>query len=366
MSWLLDAAGIDLRYGSTLALDDVGLGVRAGELLTIVGPSGSGKTSLLRVLGGFQTPSAVDILRIEGVDMRDVPPQRRPLATVFQHYALFPHLTVGENVEYGLRVRGVNRQERRQRAAQALALMQLPDKADRRIQQLSGGERQRVAFARALVTEPLILLLDEPMGALDERLRHALEIEIRVLQRRLGMTIIQVTHGREQALSMSDRLVVMGGGRVCQIGTPAEIFERPSSRFVAGFMGVTNIAEGRVGAVDDAGSTVRIDTAAGCFTGSWTGAALPQPGQPAFLAIHPERVRLGPGQAGANRIPGRVLGTSYQGMRCTIELETPLGRFSASIPARETIETITTVGWSEADGAIGPLGERFDVKETPA
>ena len=357
MAWLLDAAGIDLRYGATLALDDVGLNVHAGELLTIVGPSGSGKTSLLRVLGGFQAPSSVDILRIDGADMRGVPPQRRPVATVFQHYALFPHLSVGENVEYGLRVRGMDRHERRQRALQALALMQLPDKAGRRVQQLSGGERQRVAFARALVTEPLILLLDEPMGALDERLRHALEIEIRTLQRRLGMTIIQVTHGREQALSMSDRLVVMGDGRVRQVGTPAEIFERPSSRFVAGFMGVINIVEGRLAAIDGTTLMAGIETAAGCFTGPWTGAAPPQPGQGAFLAIHPERLRLGPGDAGVNRLAGRVLGASYQGTRCTVEFETPLGRFNASVPAREIAETDTTICWSAEHGAIGPLGE---------
>ncbi len=357
MAWLLDAAGIDVRYGATLALDDVGLTVRAGELLTIVGPSGSGKTSLLRVLGGFQVPSSVDILRIDGADMRGVPPQRRPVATVFQHYALFPHLSVGENVEYGLRVRGMERNERRQRALQALALMRLPDMAGRRIQQLSGGERQRVAFARALVTEPLILLLDEPMGALDERLRHALEIEIRTLQRRLGMTIIQVTHGREQALSMSDRLVVMSDGRVRQLGTPAEIFERPSSRFVAGFMGVINIVEGRLGAIDGMTSIARIETAAGCFTGPWTGAAPPRPGEGAFLAIHPERLRIGPGEAGANHVAGRVLGTSYQGTRCSVEFETPLGRFNASVPAREIVETDTTICWSVEHGAIGPLGE---------
>ncbi len=234
---LLHAKNICLAHGTVAALDGVSLDVRAGELLTILGPSGSGKTSLLRVLAGLETPQTADALTIDGADMRAVPAHLRPTATVFQHYALFPHLTAGANVEYGLRVRGVPRAARRAQAERALALLRLADKYDRRIDQLSGGERQRVAFARALVTRPLLLLLDEPMGALDERLRATLEADIRALQQSQGMTIVQVTHSRDEALSMSDRIVVMHAGRVVQTGAPEDIFERPSTRFVAAFMG---------------------------------------------------------------------------------------------------------------------------------
>ncbi|NPD70381.1 ABC transporter ATP-binding protein, partial [Acetobacteraceae bacterium] len=195
-------------YGQVAALNSINLTVGRGELLTIVGPSGSGKTSLLRILAGFEIPNRGGRLRIGGVDMLERPPNQRPVATVFQHYALFPHLSVGKNVEYGLLVRGVAKAQRRARAAEALEIMRLPGREQRRISELSGGERQRVAFARALVTDPEILLLDEPMGALDEPLRRALEAEIRGLQRKLGTTVIQVTHGREEALAMSDRLVV--------------------------------------------------------------------------------------------------------------------------------------------------------------
>ncbi len=354
---LLDAAGIDLSYGPVQVLEDVGLSLAAGELLTILGPSGSGKTSLLRVLGGFETPSRVERLQIGGQDIRGMPPHRRPLATVFQHYALFPHLTVGENVEYGLRVRGVGRERRRRKALLALELLHLPDKAGRRIQQLSGGERQRVAFARALVTEPLVLLLDEPMGALDERLRRALEVEIRGLQRSLGMTIIQVTHGRDEALSMSDRLAVMGGGRMRQLGDPTAIFERPSSRFVAEFMGLTNVVEGRLGAVGEVPGRVRIDTASGAFAGPWSGDTAPRTGQAAFFAIHPERLRLGADHACANHLAGRVDDVSYQGMRRLVEVDTALGRFSVSVSARDPAPDAgdATICWSAQDGAIGPL-----------
>ena len=350
---LLKAEGIRHLYGAVKALDDVGLEVHGGELLTILGPSGSGKTSLLRVLGGFEMPDKVVTLRIDGADMRGVPPHRRPVATVFQHYALFPHLSVGGNVEYGLRVRGVAKAERRRKAEQALELLHLPDKYARGIRQLSGGERQRVAFARALVTEPRILLLDEPMGALDERLRKTLEIEIRALQQKLGMTIVQVTHSRDEALSMSDRIAVMNRGRIEQVGTPADIFERPATRFIAEFMGLTNIFAGRIDRIER--PQVRIDCMGTSFYGPWTGPAPPSLGETAFIAVHPERLRPGITETAGNTLDGRVTGTSYQGMRRLVELETGLGPLTISLAQGEDIAAATSVHWFAGHGAIGPL-----------
>ena len=341
-------------YGPVTALDGIELAVGRGELLTIVGPSGSGKTSLLRILAGFETPNRGGRLRIGGKDMLDLPPDRRPVATVFQHYALFPHLSVGENVEYGLRVRGVPRPQRRARAAEALEIMRLPGREARRIGQLSGGERQRVAFARALVTDSDILLLDEPMGALDEPLRRALEAEIRGLQRTLGTTVIQVTHGREEALAMSDRLVVLKAGRVEQDATPRTVFERPVSRFVAGFMGLTNQMTGRI--VSAGNGQVSIETASGCFDGQWSGAAPARPGTHGFLAVHPEKLRLDPDGACSNQLEGRVLQAFYQGLGSRIELETEFGLFIAISDCNEPFGgTINRFGWTAGDCVIGDL-----------
>nr|WP_321983963.1 ABC transporter ATP-binding protein [uncultured Lichenicoccus sp.] len=353
MSSFLEAIGISLVRGSANALENVDLTVEKGELLTILGPSGSGKTSLLRVLGGFETPQRADRLRIDGEDMLKQPPHRRPVATVFQHYALFPHLPVGANVEYGLRVRKVSREQRRARAQQALALLHLEGKYDRRIDELSGGERQRVAFARALVTEPKILLLDEPMGALDEHLRKALEQEIRTLQRDLGMTVIQVTHGREEALSMSDRVVVMNRGRVVQTGAPRDIFDRPATKFVADFMGLTNVLLGSVvlGAAPDA---VSLQTDGGRFDGIWSGSAPPSQGQPAFLAVHPERLRRTITCSG-NSLTGRLRGMTYAGVGWMVDLETPAGQISATISRHDASEDIMTFTWTPEDGPIGPV-----------
>ncbi len=351
----LELAGIRHAFGKTIVLDDVALSVETGELITILGPSGSGKTTLLRVVGGFEQPQAAALLRIDGQDMRGLPPERRPLATVFQHYALFPHLGVGENVGYGLRVRRIAPAERRKRAEAALALVRLPGKYDRTIRQLSGGERQRVAFARALATEPLLLLLDEPMGALDERLREDMQIEIRALQKQLGMTILQVTHSRDEALTMSDRIAVMNRGRIEQLGTPAAIFARPASRFVAEFMGLTNILDGRIGAV--APDAVRIDCGEAAFWGPWTGAAPARPGQPAFLAIHPERIGLAASTIGQNRLAARLRATTYRGTRQAVSLDTGLGPFTASLPADGmALAAEAMLSWRPEDGAIGPMG----------
>ena len=349
----LIAGGLVHRYGGVLALDDVSLTVDEGEFLTILGPSGSGKTTLLRVIGGFETPAKAETLEIAGVDVRGLPPNHREVATVFQHYALFPHMTVGQNVEYGLKVRGVMPAGRRRRAEEALALVRLSDKYGRRIEQLSGGEKQRVAFARALVTEPRVLLLDEPMGALDEKLRREMQVEVRALQRELKATFIQVTHSQEEALTMSDRIAVMNRGRIEQLGSPADIFERPATRFVAAFMGMTNIIDGNVGLER---GLVRLDAGGQAIRGVWSGAAQPVAGQAAFAAIHPHRVALDPPrEADWTCLDGVARQAAYKGAYTEVTVETGMGSVTASVAGPPPAEgAAVTVGWHGSDCAIGP------------
>ena len=232
------------RFGEVVALDDVSITARRGEFLTLLGESGSGKTTLLRIVAGLERPTRIARIAIDGEDVSAIPASRRNCTTVFQHYALFPHMSVGQNVEYGLRVRGIDKDDRRKRAEDALALVRLLDKYGRRVHQLSGGERQRVALARALVTEPAILLLDEPLGALDEKLRVDMQVELLDLHEKLGLTFIYVTHSQEEALTMSDRIILMRRGRIVQEGPPTDLFDRPATRFVADFMGVENLLEG--------------------------------------------------------------------------------------------------------------------------
>ncbi|MER3485129.1 MAG: spermidine/putrescine ABC transporter ATP-binding protein [Chloroflexota bacterium] len=231
------------RFGDVVAVDHVSLEVRRGEFLTLLGPSGCGKTTTLRMIGGLELPSSGQIL-IHGADMSRQPPYRRPVNTVFQNYALFPHLTVGQNISYGLIMAKVPRAERERRVAEALEMVRLPHVEHRRPSELSGGQQQRVALARALVNRPQVLLLDEPLGALDLKLRKAMQLELKRLNREVGATFLYVTHDQEEALTMSDRIAVMSEGRILQVGTPAEIYERPNSRFVADFIGQTNFLEG--------------------------------------------------------------------------------------------------------------------------
>jgi putative spermidine/putrescine transport system ATP-binding protein len=234
--------GLRKRYGDVAAVDGIDLEVARGEFFTMLGPSGSGKTTTLRMIAGFERP---DEGRIElgGADVSRRPPFDRPVNTVFQDYALFPHMTVQENVEYGLRVKKVPKTDRRARAREVLSLVRLDGFGDRKPAQLSGGQRQRVALARAIVNTPQALLLDEPLGALDLKLRQELQIELKQLQQRLGMTFVYVTHDQEEALTMSDRIAVFNEGKVEQVGTPAEMYEHPATQFVAGFIGTSNIIE---------------------------------------------------------------------------------------------------------------------------
>jgi len=229
-------------YGEVVAVERLSLEVLAGEFFTMLGPSGSGKTTTLRVLAGFE-PADSGRVELHGADVTRSPPYVRPVNTVFQDYALFPHMSVTENVAYGLRVKGVSKQEREQRARDALQMVRLPDIGDRRPIQLSGGQRQRVALARALVNRPRVLLLDEPLGALDLKLRQQMQVELKSIQRELSerITFIYVTHDQDEALTMSDRIAVFNDGRVEQVGTPGEIYERPANEFVAGFVGTSNI-----------------------------------------------------------------------------------------------------------------------------
>ena len=269
--------GVRKRYGEVAAVDGVDLDVARGEFFTMLGPSGSGKTTTLRMIAGFERP---DEGRIElgGTDVSRRPPFDRPVNTVFQDYALFPHMTVQQNVEYGLRVRKVAKSERRAKASEALARVRLEGYGARKPGQLSGGQRQRVALARAIVNTPRALLLDEPLGALDLKLRQELQIELKQLQQELGMTFVYVTHDQEEALTMSDRIAVFNHGRIEQVGSPAEMYEHPATTFVAGFIGTSNILE-------RGGRT---------FT------------------VRPEKIRLLPFEAGEGE-PGTVRATAYLG-----------------------------------------------------
>ena len=230
------------RYGDVAAVDGIDLDVARGEFFTVLGPSGSGKTTTLRMIAGFERPDS-GVIELDGRDVSQLPPYDRPVNTVFQDYALFPHMTVQQNVEYGLAVTRVPKAERKRRASEALSMVRLEGFGGRKPSQLSGGQRQRVALARAIVNRPRVLLLDEPLGALDLKLRQEMQIELKSIQREVGITFVYVTHDQEEALTMSDRLAVFNDGRIEQIGEPAEVYEHPQSEFIAGFVGVSNVLE---------------------------------------------------------------------------------------------------------------------------
>ncbi len=234
--------GIRKNYGPVIAIDGIDLEVGEGEFFTLLGPSGSGKTTLLRLIAGFERADAGRI-ELGGRDVTSVPPYARETNTVFQDYALFPHMTVADNIGYGLRVKGVPRAERRERVQRALRMVRLLGLEGRRPNQLSGGQRQRVALARAVINEPEVLLLDEPLGALDLKLRQEMQLELKRIQKAVGITFVYVTHDQEEALTMSDRMAVMANGQIQQIGPPEEVYERPATEFVAGFIGISNVLE---------------------------------------------------------------------------------------------------------------------------
>jgi putative spermidine/putrescine transport system ATP-binding protein len=235
-------AGLTKHFGEVVAVAGIDLEIQKGEFFTMLGPSGSGKTTTLRMIAGFEDPTAGTI-ELAGVDVSGVPPYERAINTVFQDYALFPHMTVGENVSYGLRVARVAKEERARRRDEALEMVRLPGYADRKPGELSGGQRQRVALARAIVNRPKVLLLDEPLGALDLKLREQMQVELKSIQGDVGITFVYVTHDQDEALTMSDRIAVFNDGRIEQVSRPFELYEQPSTEFVAGFVGVSNVLE---------------------------------------------------------------------------------------------------------------------------
>jgi spermidine/putrescine transport system ATP-binding protein len=283
---ILELQHVTKRFGDFVAVDTVDLSVMPGEFLTLLGASGSGKTTTLRMIAGFEHPNAGEIL-MDGSPITALPPYRRDLNTVFQQYALFPHMTVRENVGYGLRMRKTPRAERTERVRQALDMVQLSALTERLPRQLSGGQQQRVALARALVNRPRVLLLDEPLGALDLKLRKEMQLELRHLNRQLGITFLYVTHDQEEALTMSDRIALMRSGRIEQLDAPHAIYERPTSRYVADFIGETNLLGGS--AARRLGDSARLLVAGREIEAP--AAATLRDGQPGWLALRPEYLR---------------------------------------------------------------------------
>jgi spermidine/putrescine transport system ATP-binding protein len=282
---------VSKRFGAVEAVRDAHFAIRAGEFFSMLGPSGCGKTTTLRMIAGFESPTEGRVL-LEGRDVSRVPPYRRRVNTVFQHYALFPHMSVFDNVAFGPRSRKANRPEIERRVTRLLEVVRLTDLAPRRPAQLSGGQQQRVALARALVNEPAALLLDEPLGALDLKLRQAMQLELKRIQREIGVAFVYVTHDQEEALTMSDRIAVLHDGRVQQIGTPEHIYHAPATVFVADFIGGANLLPARVTAVHD--GRVDVVTAGGAPLALPAGDWSPRPGGAATVMVRPERVRLGP------------------------------------------------------------------------
>jgi spermidine/putrescine transport system ATP-binding protein len=296
------------RFGDFMAVAGINLNMPSGEFFSMLGPSGCGKTTTLRMIAGFERPSEGQIL-LDGVDMAQTPPHKRNVNTVFQNYALFPHLNVSENVAFGLKYKNASKQETKERVGNALELVALTGFGERRPNQLSGGQQQRVALARALILNPAVLLLDEPLGALDAKLRKRLQIELKALQEEVGITFIYVTHDQEEALTMSDRIAVMSQGRVEQVGPPKEIYEEPATAYVADFLGVSNLMEATASGAGTDGCRVALgefELIAGQGDLSAVGRAK--------ITIRPERVGLeAQGTSGENRIPAMVERVVYVG-----------------------------------------------------
>ena len=311
------------RFGTFVAVDDAHFGIRRGEFFSMLGPSGCGKTTTLRMIAGFEQPSEGEI-RLEGEDVSKVPPYKRNVNTVFQQYALFPHLTVAANVAFGLQAKKVAKAEITKRVAELLEVVRLADFGNRKPAQLSGGQQQRVALARALVNYPSALLLDEPLGALDLKLRQAMQLELKRIQREVGITFVFVTHDQEEALTMSDRIAVMSEGRVEQIGSPEEIYHQPTSEFVAGFIGMANLMPATVSAVTAGRATATLGDGTVVDAEAADGLAV---GDPATFMVRPERMHLSvdrPGSEGA-AVPTEVVDLVFQGPVVRFDLRGPGG-----------------------------------------
>ncbi len=344
----LQLTDITKRYGTFNAVDGVSIDVADGEFLVLLGPSGCGKTTTLRIIAGFIEPTA-GVVRVKDRDITALPPWQRNAGLVFQSYALFPHLTVNENVAFGLEMRKVAKAEMPLRIAEALRLVRLEQLGDRLPRQLSGGQQQRVALARALVFRPDILLLDEPLSNLDAKLRQDVRVEIRELQRTLGLTTVMVTHDQEEALTMADRLVVMSEGQIRQIGTQQDLYERPADRFVADFVGRSTFIEGRL---NSPGTFVSVGGLNIACDGAATG--------PATIALRPERVALiGDGSAVLdNTFPGTVEFVSYLGAMIDVHVRlSPKERVVVQVSNRPeqplpTLGETVNIGWSRTTGRV--------------
>src|SRR5437773_1317097 len=339
--------GVSKTYGAVKAVDEVTLHIYKGEMFALVGASGCGKTTLLRMLAGFTLPTSGRI-SIDGVEMSNVPPHERPVNMMFQSYALFPHMTVQDNVGYGLRRLPLAKAERQQRTREALEMVELGALAQRKPHQLSGGQRQRVALARALIRRPKVLLLDEPLSALDKKLREQTQFELIDLQYRVGITFIVVTHDQDEAMALATRIAVMAHGRVLQVGTPAEIYEFPRSRLVADFVGTTNLFEGTVSSCEpglirvhcaETGGELLVDDS-GTFT----------VGQRVWVALRPEKVRLGkqpPNAARVNQLRGTVWELGYLGNRSTYRIRTTSGKLVTVFAQNERRTSEAAIDWSD-------------------
>jgi putrescine transport system ATP-binding protein len=315
---LLEIVDASKRFGAAAAVDRVSLAVENGELFALLGPSGCGKTTLLRLIAGFETPDSGRIL-IDGTDVTAVPPYRRPVNMMFQSYALFPHLDVSGNIAFGLKQEGMERRRRDARVAEMLALVQMSDYARRRPHELSGGQKQRVALARALAKMPKLLLLDEPLAALDRKLREETRLELIGIQERVGTTFLVVTHDQEEALGMASRIAVMDRGRLMQIGRSADIYERPNSRFVADFVGAVNLFDGTVAAGSLSVPGIEVPIPLAELTGLPDGAA-------AALAVRPEKLRLSIERPRGIAVAATVASIGYQGGLSLVHLTTATGQ----------------------------------------
>ena len=339
--------GVGKRYGEFTAVANVSLAIHKGEMFALVGASGCGKTTLLRMLAGFVTPTAGRIT-IDGADMIDVPPYERPVNMMFQSYALFPHMTVDENVGYGLRRLDLDAAGRRKRVAEALEMVQLGALGKRKPHQLSGGQRQRVALARALIRRPKVLLLDEPLSALDKKLRESTQFELMDLQYEVGITFIVVTHDQDEAMALASRIAVMDRGQVVQVGTPAEVYEFPKTRFVADFFGTANLLEGTVsdrqaGHVTvhchECATDVVVDDAGGFGVG-----------QKVCVALRPEKLKLSkeppPGER-LNRLKGVVWELGYLGNRSTYQIKTASGKIVTAFAQNDRRTLEWSIDWND-------------------
>ena len=355
---IVEVRDVSKAYGTIRAVNRFSLNVRRGEFFSLLGPSGSGKTTILRLLAGFERPDQGDIV-IDGRSMHDVPPNQRPVNLVFQHYALFPHLTVFRNIAFGLEMQGLPRADIASRVTMALDMVKLQGKQERLPTQLSGGEQQRVALARALVNHPAVVLLDEPLGALDQQLRQDMQVELKAIQERVGLTFICVTHHQGEALTMSDRVGVMAQGRVLQVGTPHEVYDTPNSAFVACFIGVTNCLRGRVATVDGTRCTLHVpDLPHIVVRPSF---AVSQ-GREISVAVRPERLHLskdGQRDGFDNSVPARIAKAIYGGHEMQYQLRlSDQVLWTARVPNLGTAQQQFLPGdaifvrWNAQDGSV--------------